>query len=173
MTPKVTYAVKSAVNAYLLARTSAELHREKVDKIQRGLLEDTPYYTAEKYLIRGRTEKERITDPKDTWLMSDEESFDYLVDLKHELIKAGYKIESEPGSAENSYSCPALSAEYLQTQTQWLVIDTAAEMLGEKEGFRDSLLCAGLEKYNQFIDLVVKMVVNMPDFKNPLTGQPA
>jgi hypothetical protein len=34
MTPKdVTPAVKSAVNAYLMARTHAELLREKVDKM--------------------------------------------------------------------------------------------------------------------------------------------
>ena len=47
----------------------------------------------------------------------------------------------------------------------------ATKMLGEKGDFRHKLLCAGLDKYRQFIDLVVGLVVNAPGFKNPLTGQ--
>ena len=48
MTPNnITQGVKSSVNAYLLARTHAELQRERVDKIQRDILETAEYYTDE------------------------------------------------------------------------------------------------------------------------------
>lgn len=171
MKPKITQAVKSSVNAYLMARTHAEVHRARVDKIQRFLLNDTPYY-ANPDLVSRREMPERITDPKNTFLMTDDESADYLTDLKHELIKAGYNIKSIKSEPEHSYQCPALVAESLQNTTERLLIDSAAEMLGETDDFHLRLLCAGLGKRQQFIDLVVKLVVSMPDFKNPLTGKP-
>jgi hypothetical protein len=120
-------------------------------------------------LGRGRVKSERIVDPKLTYLLSDEESVDYLLDLKDELVKAGYDIKPIEGEPEHSYYCPALTAEHLQTKTEHLVIDSMAEMLGEKSDFGHRLLCAGLDKYKQFLDLAVKFVVNSPGFKNPLT----
>ncbi len=168
-TPQITQAVKSSVNAYLMARTYAEVQREKVDKIERGLLETAKYFTSDKHR-RYEKGKIRITDPDKTWLLSDEDSQDYLLDVRFALEKAGYKIKSTPGEPEHSYFCPALTAESLQTKTEHLLIDSAAEMIGEKGNFQNRLLCAGLDKYKQFIELVVGMVVNMPGFKNPLTG---
>jgi hypothetical protein len=43
MTKQPTSDLKSAVNSYLLARAHAELQREKVDKIQKHLLETASY----------------------------------------------------------------------------------------------------------------------------------
>jgi len=170
MKPKITQAVKSAVNAYFLARINAEVHRERVDAIQRRLLNETGYYVSKDH-GRYADAHERITEPKNTWLMSDDDSHDYLSDLRDELEKAGYKIDAPLGEPYWSYFCPALTAESLQRDTEHLLIDSAAEMLGEKDDFRHKLLCAGLEKYHKFVDLVCKLVVNSPGFKNPLTGQ--
>jgi hypothetical protein len=53
------------------------------------------------------------------------------------------------------------------------LIECGAEMLGAKtpQDFNTALLCAGgLEKRQEFIDLLCKLVVNLPDFRNPLTG---
>ena len=171
MKPEITQAVKSAVNAYLLTCANAEVHREKVDAIQRNILATANYYTDEKFLNRGRTIKEKIIETKDTWFMSSGESHDYFSDLRMALERSGYKIESTPGDPEWSYSCPALTAECLQTDAEHILIDAAAEMLGETKDFRDKLLCNGMDNWNKFIDLVVGLVVNMPGFKNPLTGE--
>ncbi len=170
--PKITQAVKSSVNAYLMARVYAEVQRERVDGIERGLLESAGYYTSDQH---QRYEKEvvRITDPDKTWLLSEEDSQDYLLDVRFALEKAGYKIKSTPGEPEHSYCCPALTAETLQTKTEHILIDSAAEMIGQNGEFRNKLLRHGLDKYNEFINLVVKMVVNAPGFKNPLTLQKA
>lgn len=166
---KITQAVKSSVNAYLLARAHAETHREKVDKIQRNLLNTLEYNVDPKWRKGHRDVGfDRITDPKDTYLMRDDQWADYYEELKHDLIKAGYNIQVR---ANNSYNCPALVAEDLQRTTERLIIESAAEMLGEKNDLQHTLLCAGLDKYQQFIDLVCKLVVNMPGFKNPLTKQ--
>lgn len=158
---KITQDVKSAVNAYLLARTYAELQRERVDVLTKEILTTAKYYTP-KHMTRGRTQT-RITDPKDTWMLSGKEHIDYLLDLKASLQKAGYTIKTH--DQEHSYNCPALTAEYLQTQSEWLVIDSAAEMLGENKDFRHSLLCAGLDKYHKFVNIVVGLVINAPDFQ--------
>lgn len=172
MTPEqMPQSVKSAVNAYLMARAHAELQREKVDSIARELLTTAEYYTDPKFITRARKKSERITEPKNAWLLEDSEHTDYLLDLKHALKKAGYKIEDIPGEPAHSYKCPALVAEDIQRDAERLIIKTAAEMLGETEDFHHKLLCNGLDKYYQFIDLVVKLVVNLPNFKNPLTKQ--
>lgn len=166
---QVTQAVKSAVNAYLMARAYAEVQRKKVNVIEIEILNSASYY-ADPELTTRRNAPERITNPKLTYLLKENESIEYLLDVKQALIKNGYDIKPTKGQPEHFYNCPALTAEHLQSKTEWILIDAAAEMLGENGNFRHQLLCAGLDKYREFIDLTVRLVVNMPGFKNPLTG---
>ncbi len=166
---KITQGVKSAVNAYLMARTLAECEREKVDNLARGILETAIYHADPKFVTRGHV-SERITEPDQAWMLEAEDHHDYLLDLKKAMQDAGYKIKSIPNEPEYSYNCPALTAESMQRDAEHLIIDTMAEMLGESEDLGHNLICAGLDKYHQFIELAVKMVVNMPGFKNPLTS---
>ena len=174
MNPKqISPGVKSAVNAYLLARANAEAHREKVDEIQRHLLTTADYHVDPEFTGRKCDVGFKvIRDPKDTYLMEKAEREDYYADLKHALEKAGYEIETiDDPERPGAWACPALTAEDIQRKTEQLIVDTAAEMLGQDENFLNDLLCAGLDKYHKFIDLVVRLVVNAPDFKNPLTGE--
>ena len=165
-TPKPTEELKRCVNSYLIARANAETHKEKVDSIKRMLLESA-IYNADPEKAHRREMPERITNPENDWLLADDEFHDYLIDLKHELIKSGYDIKPIEGEPEYSYYCPALQAESIQRKTEHLVIDSCAAMLGEKNDFRHRLLCAGIEKYQQFIDLAVKFVVNSPGYQAP------
>ena len=167
---KISNAVKSAVRAYLLARANAELERERVDRIEQKILESANYHTSPEWVERGRPE--RNTDPKKTYLLGENELHDYLFAERHELEKAGYEIKDNPGEPKWSYNCPACVAESLQVKAEHILIEAGAEMLGyeDPKGFIGKLLCAGLEKYRRFIDLIVKMVVNMPDFKHPLAA---
>lgn len=168
--PEITQAVKSSVNAYLMARAYAETMREKVDVVYKETLEIFPLYTdltSRRISKRRRCKPERIYDPERMYLSADEETCkEVYADVNHQLRKQGIKPETMP----DDY-CPALTAEHLQTKTEHILIDAAAEMLGETGDFRHRALCLGLDKYKQFIDLVVSLVVNLPDFKNPLTGQ--
>lgn len=166
---KITNSVKSAVNAYLLARTLAECEREKNDNLAREILGTATYRAGPKFITRGRT-SERITDPDKAWMMEAEEHHAYLIDLRKALQGAGYTIKSIAGEPEYSYNCPALTAYGLQIDAEHLLIDATAEMIGEKDDLGHNLICAGLDKYHQFIDLAVKMVINMPGFKSPLTS---
>lgn len=166
---KITQSVKSAVNAYLMARTLAECEKEKIDGMARKILESATYYTD--INITREPKSKRITEPEKAWLMENEKHHEYLISLRKATEKAGYKIKPIPGEPEYSYLCPALTAESTQRDAEHLLIDATAEMLGESKDFRHNLICAGLEKYYHFIDLIVKAVVNMPGFKNPLTGK--
>lgn len=80
---KPTQAMLSSVNAYLLARTHAEVLREKVDSIARDILTGSTYYYEpdEKHLERGCNLR-IIKEPKDDWLMSDDDSKEYLTELR-------------------------------------------------------------------------------------------
>lgn len=161
----VTPGVKSAVGAYLMARAYAETMHNHVDKIQREILAESP-------LTNGHETKHGqparlITDPKHAWLCDDDAACaDYYAECNRRERAAGLKPDDMPDS-----HCPALVAEDIQRTTERLIIDNAAVMLRFEGGGKElhhRLLCAGLDKYHEFIDLMVKLVVNLPDFKNPL-----
>ena len=172
----VTYEVKSAVNAYLMARANAETHRAKVDDIARKLLAEVPIQIKEGLTGRRYPGFDRITEPKYAYLMSDVDAEFYYAEKLHALRKSGYEIEDIPDQPGH-YKCPACCAEHLQVQTEWLLIEEAARMINAEkpENFNHRLLCDpsgnGLGRRQEFIDLVVKMVLALPDFKNPLTGE--
>lgn len=163
-----TPAMFSAVNAYLVARAYAETVRAEVDAIQRDILETGTYRASDRAIGRGRSE--RILEPKDTWLMADDDFIDFMLDMKERLKEAGYPIAGEDPERPHSYNCPALVAENLQRDCEVLVIHATAKMIGveDPERFRLQFCRLPLENYRRFIDLAVTAVVKHPDFKSPL-----
>lgn len=177
----IPQSVKSAVDAYMLARTMAESEREKVDAIKRNILETADYWPCDEWSERG-IERKPIRDPKHAYLMDEKEWQSYSSDVRYALEMAGYDIkQTEKTDPYWSYLCPALCAESVQHDAERLLIRLGAEMLGvEKPGdFNNMLLCCfkdgktGLQHRAEFIDLICKVVVNLPDYKNPLTGKAA
>jgi len=175
---RITYDLKSAVNAYLMARCHAEIMRAEVDKIAEKILTSIKFY-GNKYSKRGLDApdvKFRVLKHKDSWLMNDEDSHDYLTFLRDDILKAGFDAplsEYEPSEPipEWSYLCPALVAESLVVDTEHLIVRCMAEILGTTfDELWQGLMCK-YHKYKEFLDLCVKLVVNQPDFKNPLTGE--
>lgn len=167
MTAKdVTPAVKSSVSAYLMARAYAETMRGKVDEIQRAILEECPLANGVEQ--EHGIEPKEITDPHRAWLCSDNDMMqDYYAESDKRLRAANLKPDDMPDA-----HCPALVAEHIQLKTEWLMLDCATEMLGmdfDGKELNNRLLCMSLEKRQEFINLLVKLVVNLPDFKNPLT----
>ena len=170
MPKQLPQELKSAVDAYLIARALAECERAKVDEIERRILATANYYSAPSMRAPGEPPRP-IKDPKESWLLEESEFHDYLLDVRAALEKAGYEIEQQ-GPNRYSYSCPACSAEYLQLQAEWMVIEAGARMFGDKEPktMNNRLLCdaKGLERRKKFLDLVVGLVVNFPGFVSPL-----
>lgn len=158
---EISKACEPAVNAVLMAKAYAEIKREQVDAVKLELLTESVYKVAEEFQERGRPE--RIITPKYDWLMSDEDSTDYLANVNHIERERGIKPKEMPDE-----HCPALCAEHVQIQAENLLIDTAWPLVSDNEQGRNMLYGEMREK---FLDLVCKLVVNRPGYKNPLTGK--
>lgn len=151
-----TPAVHSLVRAYLLARTFAEVQRERVDAIHLAILTECPIY-ADQF-----DTTEQITHSKDLYLSSDEAACqDFYAESDARLRKAGIK----PADMPRDY-CPALVAENLLRKIERELIDVSGKPFGVDA---DGLLCArgGLDNWKQWIDLVCKLIVNLPNFEAP------
>ena len=101
---------------------------------------------------------ERITKAKDTWLIRDEPDHSYFNQKRREMIKQmGYNVPDD--------YCPALIAESIQREAETLIVEVAEKFSPSMT--KHKLLCAGLEKYHKYIDLIVGMCVNHPSFIMP------
>lgn len=166
LTPEMllTPEVKSYVNAYLMARAYAETVRERINAIHLQILTECPIYS-DRYEGRGVVEEPRqILRSKDLYLCTNDA---LCKDFYAEANKRERECGLKPASIEDGY-CPALVAERLQMQIEHKLVEASGRLFGVTV---NSLLCAahGLERLAQWIDLVVQMVANSPDFKNPLT----
>jgi len=157
-------AWRSAVTAYLLQRTRAEVMRKHVDAVHREILEECPIY-ADIDHDGGAPNGKQILRSKDLYLCSDEALCeDFYNEADHRLRACGLK----PETMERDF-CPALVEERKRIETEWFLIN---EVAGPTFGVdNDGLLSIGLEKRQQFIDLIVGAVVNTPGFKHPLTNE--
>lgn len=145
VSPKVvSEALEPSVNALLMSMAYAQAMREKCDKIQRRLLKSGRY---------GGD-----GDPKMTYLLADEAAARYFADLDAAYREAGW-TELESGH------CPALIAEDAQRTAERALIESAEEFFPGVTAHK--LLCAGLGKYREYIDLHIKLVVNRPGYRQP------
>ncbi|MDX9972248.1 MAG: hypothetical protein RBU21_04555 [FCB group bacterium] len=160
----IAEACKPVVNAYLMAKAYAQVKREQVDAVSRRLLAANDYMVADENRTKDEP-PERITEPRYDWLMGSEAFAGYHAKRNTILLETGIKPADMP--AEH---CPALVAENLLVKAEWAMLETAWALVvheGPVDGWKD--LYGEMRK--TFIDLVVKMVVNRPGYKNPLTGK--
>ena len=153
---------------YNLLKIRQFLH-EKVNQVYSEVLEIHPIF--EDFMSERRNgASRRILDVDKMYLSTDEATCkEIYADANFTLREKGIK----PADMDDDY-CPALVAESIQREAERLIVDSAAEMLGldfDGKELHHRLLCLGLDKYKQFLDLSVALVVNLPDFKNPLTGK--
>ena len=159
----VTPDVKAAVRAYLLARTHAEVLREAVDVVEREVLQECPLSNG--LDVQAGFAPHAITEPKKVYLCTDQPILEeHWATVDQRLRERGIK----PANMDKDH-CPALVAERIQTETEWLITETAGAMLGmaDPKALNNKLLCLGLDERERFLDLVIRLVVNLPDFKPP------
>lgn len=159
LTPKdVTSELKKAVSDYVSCQKEAESIRKKVDAIQREVLKGVILFND--LDARHGLDRQRISEPSQTYMSEDEDALnEYYKAVDAELRKAGIKPTDMPLE-----HCPALVAEHERVQAEWNLLDEAAKMFGVYEGvgqFNNSLLCAGLDKRQQFIELTVSLVESL------------
>jgi len=142
---KVVQALVPAVTTLLAAMTVAETLREKVDAIKQRHLDAEVY--------PHQDTGERITEPKRDWLIADEDWKLYHAKVDADVRAAGFDVPE-------GY-CPALMAEHAQSNAQRALIEASEPFFGVTT---EMLLGQphGLEKHREFIDLLIKLVVNHP-----------
>jgi len=164
LTPQdVTPEVIKAGYAYIAALAATQTTAEIVKPIYAKILAGFEFYNDLETEHERSRPRQRITDPKHLYLSTDEKQVSaYYAAVDRALRENGIKPNDMP--AEH---CPLLVAEHEQTKAEWALIEAAARMLGDDkpEEFNNKLLCQpdGLEKRRQFIELVAKLVVNLPE----------
>jgi hypothetical protein len=156
----VTPALKSCVGTYLLARAAAEVLREKVDKVYREILTERPVYA-------DKLENSRqIFKGDDLYLVSDDVVCQQIYAEADRRLRA---LKIKPDEMPSDY-CPALVAEELQRKSEFALIEEAGQPFGITY---DRLMSSKnpMKNRQDFIDLTTRLVVSLPDFKNPLTGK--
>ncbi len=137
-------ALRPHVDTLLLATAHAQLERERVDKVQRRVLDSMGY---EKVPLR------------DTYTLPDAVAAAYF-----ERLNAIHLADGFAKAAEGH--CPALTAETTKTEAEWALIKAAEAFFPGTTNNR--LLCAGLDKRQRYLDLLIGLVVNMPGYRSPL-----
>jgi hypothetical protein len=157
----ITPEIKSAVGTYLLAKAYAQTMREAVNLIHREILVECPIF-ADDTERRGNHKGKQILSSGQLYLCSNEALCDdFYAESNTRLRKVGLKPDAMPDD-----HCPALVAENLERLAAQSLIESAQVVF---HGLTvQKLLCAGLDKYNQYIDLLCRLVVSMPDFKAPI-----
>jgi len=148
-----TPTIKNAVKTLLMAKVYAETMREELDKeVYRPALhiEGRPIYSTEGR--HGRPVKP-ITEHKDAWLMSDEDSKDYHAECQHQIKK---RAVNNKAYRVNDDCCPALVAEALKTDAEWALLTACEPLTGITNR---ALCCAGLDKRRRYIEIICGLVV--------------
>lgn len=162
----ITPEIKQAVSAYLMARVYAETMRAEVDKIETAVLEESEYLVKPEWCKRYGEKKIRVLKPSDSYLMEESDYKDFWAESVKRMKAAGLDRHLPKGETMEAGYCPALVAEELQRVAARLIVEVAEPLTGVSV---DKITCH-LDLYRKYVDLWVGLVVNLPDFENPLKG---
>lgn len=157
MAREMAAGLVNEVNAVLLAQAVADVERERVDKIQRRLLSEAVYMGARPSFAVPDGAPFRVTEPKYSWLMEDEDAARYYAALDAAYAAAGYELE--PGY------CPALMAENAQCQAENAMIVAAGKWFPEFVDEGTPRVYG--EKRDKLVELLIGLVVNAPGYVAP------
>ncbi len=146
----------NAVNTYLMAKAYVQTWRERVDPIQRDTLKLIGAVYADKHSRKTGP----ITDPKDSWLMSDEQHREWCDELDHEYRSRGWLTDADARGV-----CPALKVEELERQAARAVLMLAAQYVEALEP--DGLICSGMKNYRKGLEIVCGLIVNHSTYRKP------
>jgi len=149
--PNITRNMIKASEAVFLAMAATEMIRPIVLSYQKKILNHEKYEYSEKQMKRrGKTFQNWIMNPKDAWLMSDDDFTHYASRCNEERIKVNLHVD-DPGF------CPLLVAEDLQRKAENSLIKTMQPIthVDLDDCFRQK---NGLETRQKLIDLILKLI---------------
>lgn len=124
--PKITPELQDAVKTLILAQAYRQTVEPVVTAYQTAILTRHGFHIAPEWLERRHAAEDRIiTNPRDAYLLSDEDSAVIYAEYDQAAIAAGF-TDLEPGY------CPLLVAENLERQAENAVIEAAEYVAGLK-----------------------------------------
>lgn len=126
--------------------------REVVEPYQLKILEEEKYSYSEQW-PRDNDWDDYVKELDHTWLMDDDDLKHYLKRCNEEQEKVGLKTETPE-------QCPLLVAEDLTRIAKQSLIEGLQPVTGVS---LHKLLCAGLDAYDKYIELVLKWFAHFVD----------
>lgn len=155
----VAKALTPVVNEWLLVKLKLEAISERIDAMDREILQANDFRYAERWAKNGREKYVgRVLDPELTYLMDEDDSAKYFEIRDDRIAADGWDVP------ERGY-CPKCMADSEMVEMNHKLIAEAGKHIPGVTA--DKLLCAGMDKYREFIDLCVKLVVNAPGYQEP------
>lgn len=156
--PKITEELKSLALTYLKAKAYADTIRPVVVGYEKEVLARHNFTIAPRWLkYEGRRKREPrvILDPKDTYLLRDEDAKIYFEEVHEEHIKHGFKVKKD--------YCPLLIAENNARKVLKAFCEASYYLVKNvmsRDKFDDLLCCVyGVDKYDRYANLTLKLVV--------------
>lgn len=165
----VTEEMVQAANAYCMAKAYTQTIRPIVEGYQREILVRNQFTNkGEQAMLKrlqdnGRHLNEEIKElvvlnPDHTYLMSDEDSQVYFVELEQARIKSGLKVEKEG-------NCPLLEAESMERTAVRVLIDVMEPIT--KINY-NQVINTSFESRAKLIDLSIGLIASLGLLKNTL-----
>lgn len=142
-----------AAKAVFVAMAMVQTLEPIITGIQRKLLEEGKYPCDSKWSERARSDGEYITDPNQSYLMSEKDSKKYLDLLHEEIIKAGFDVKK--------HYCPLLIAKSDLTDAKRELIIAMEPVITPKTGLTYEVLVTthrSIEKIDQVVDMTLKLL---------------
>ena len=141
----------NSVKLNMAAQTLESLLRPTIINIQGELLKEFHFRSrwADDERVKLTENEKIVLDPAFLHHLTDEDSSKYFKRLHKEYIKNGFRVK-EPGN------CPLLRAEWLVTESENLIIDTAVYATGIH---REQL--TSLKLRQRCIDIIIRLVLNL------------
>jgi len=149
----------SAAETLFKSMAFADMIRPIVLKYETEILAEGQWHIKPEYAAHSGDKI--ILAPKDSYLMSEEDLAKYYAKCKVARAAANLHVDHDD-------QCPLLVAEEMVRQAQRALIE---EMSVLHNLTADKLLCAGLDKYNQYVDLCLKLLAPFVRSSNELMAE--
>lgn len=149
-----TEAMINAAKAVFVSMATIETVKPIVTDIQKKLLEEGKYKYDSKWSERARGDGDYIIDPRQSYLMSDEDARCYFDLLNKEIKNLGFDVEDD--------YCPLLMAESTLVDAKRNLVVSMESLITPLTGLTYEKISGSkncTKNINDFVDLTLKMLV--------------
>ena len=151
---RMTKELEVVADLYVSALIDSEIVKEKVEEVSRDVLKRSSW--------KHETRHQRIIDPKDVWLMSEQDLKFYLIELRKAFERARLSVRADHGQPYHVFHCPSQLANDRVTRIKFALAHAAVKAAGQEMNGSDlskKIKLLGASRYDQFIAGVVKFVI--------------